>query len=163
MMERTLVLGLGNPLLSDDAVGLRVAAALELLLAADPIDGVTVRTSARAGFELLDLMAGTTHAIIVDCLEVPDAVPGRVRRLELRDVSGAARLVGAHDVNIGTLFELAAELGIAMPEWVEIFGVEGEDTRSFGECLTPAVEATVMTLSRDLHAHLRERASPAAR
>jgi hydrogenase maturation protease len=159
--SRTVVLGLGNSLLCDDAVGLRVAEALQELLQADPVDGVTVVTSTRAGFELIDLLAGSRDAIIIDCLDVPDAEPGRVRRLDLQHVAGVARLVGAHDLNVAAAFQLAAEMGISMPDPVEIYGVEAAETRQFSERLTPPVEAAVATLSRRLHALLKERARPA--
>jgi len=158
---RTVVLGLGNSLLCDDAAGLRVAEALQELLQADPVDGVTVVTSTRAGFELIDLLAGFRDAIIIDCLDVPDAEPGRVRRLDLQDVAGAARLVGAHDLGVAVAFQLAAEMGISMPDSVEIYGVEAAETRCFSERLTPPVEAAAANLARVLHARLKARARPA--
>jgi len=159
----TVVLGLGSPLLRDDAAGLRVAAALEDLLAADPVGGVMILTSMRGGFHLIDLLAGAERAIILDCLDVPDPEPGRIRRLTLEDVAGGSRLVGAHDLSVGGAFELAAAMGIPMPGEVEIFAIEGADTRTFSERLTPAVEAAVATLSRDLHAHLKEQERAAGR
>jgi len=158
-----VVLGLGNPLLSDDAVGLRVAAALDELLQNDPVPGVRVLSSTRGGFELIDLLAGATHAIIVDCLSGPSPVPGAVRRLSLQEVAGSARLVGAHDISVATAFDLAAELGISMPDTVEILGVEGGDTLTVGERLTPAVELAVPRLARDLHAYLKDAQGPGGR
>jgi len=152
----TVVLGLGNPVRFDDAVGLRVAEALERLLAEAPIPGVQVFNSTRAGFELIDLLAGADHAILVDCLEVPDAVPGRVRRLTLDDVAGAARLVGAHDITVGAAFELARASGIAMPATVEIIGVEAGDTMRIEEGLSPEVAAAVPRLAREIHERLKE-------
>jgi hydrogenase maturation protease len=157
--HETVVLGLGNPLLCDDAVGLRVAAALQELMQAEPVEGVRVVTSLRGGFELIDLLAGASEAIIIDCLDVPDAEPGRIRRLDRDQVAGAARLVGAHDLSVGTAFQLAAEMGISMPDPVDIYGVEAAETRCFSERLTPPVEAAVAGLSRHLHALLKERAS----
>jgi len=151
------VLGLGNPLLSDDAVGLRVAAALEQRLADDPAGDVLVVTSSRAGFELIDLLAGATHAIIIDSLEVPDPAPGRIRRLDLEQVAGSGRLVGGHDVSVAVAFELAAALGIPMPQSVEIYGIEAAETREFGERLTAEVEAAVGRLACDLHQQLKQR------
>jgi hydrogenase maturation protease len=154
----TVVLGLGNPILSDDAVGLRVAAALDELMREDPIPGVRVECSTRAGFELIDLLAGASHAIIVDCMEVPFPVAGRVRQLDLADVGGSARLVGAHDITVSVAFELAERLGIRMPATIEIIGVEGADTRTVREEMTPAVEAAARSLSLELHARLKHRA-----
>lgn len=150
------ILGLGNPVLTDDAVGLHVAAEVERLLRENPIAGVTVLTSTRAGFELIDLLAGFTHVLIIDCLELPQPIPGRIRRLELSSFCGSVRLVGVHDISIADAFELASTLGTAMPGTVEIYAVEGGDTQTLSEEMTPAIAATVPPLARALHARANE-------
>jgi hydrogenase maturation protease len=155
---RTVVLGLGNPVLCDDGVGLVVAAAVLRLLEETPVPGADVLASTRAGFELLDLLQWYRRAILVDCLTVPDPVPGRVHRLTLEDVSGSARLVNAHDLSLGNVFRLATRMGIPMPEEVDILAVEGGDTRTFTEGLTPAVAAAAGPIAAAIHADLLRRA-----
>jgi hydrogenase maturation protease len=159
--NRTVVLGLGNPVLCDDGVGLAVVSALRRLLEAAPIPGVDVLASTRAGFELIDLLQDYRRAILVDCLALPDPQPGRVRRLGLDDVSGSSRLVNAHEISVGVAFQLAERMGIPMPTEVEIFAVEAADTCTISEGLTPAVEAAVAPLCRDIYEDLKRRA-PAA-
>jgi len=151
----TIVLGLGNPVRYDDAVGLRVAEEVERLLADQPVPGVRVLTSTRAGFELIDLLAGADHAIIVDCLEVPGGVPGTVRQLTLEDVSGASRLVGQHDLTLADAFEFARASGVSMPRTAEIYGIQAADTLRIEEGLSPEVAATVPLLARAIHERLR--------
>ena len=146
------VLGLGNPVLCDDAVGLHVAAEVERLLREDSIPGVTVLTSTRAGFDMINLLTGFTHALIIDCLELPEPIPGRIRLLDLNSLSGSARLVGVHDISVADAFELAATLGIRMPGTIEIYAVEGGDTQTISEEMTPAVAAVVSPLARMVYA-----------
>ena len=153
----TIVLGLGNPVRYDDAVGLRVAEAVDRLLEDAPVPGVTVMTSTRAGFDLIDLLAGASRAIIVDCLVVPDPVPGRIRRLTLDDVAGSARLVGAHDIDLAGAFALARTLGVSMPPCVEICAVEAADTDRIEEAMSPDVAAAVPVLAREIHSNLAGR------
>jgi hydrogenase maturation protease len=153
---RIVVLGLGNPVLTDDAVGLRVAEELERLLAQDPLAGVEVLASTRAGFELLDLLPGYDHAIIIDCLEVPQPQPGRVRYLSLDSFAGSARLNMAHEINLPTAFALAEKLGLKMPRVVEILAVEAADTRTLAEEMTEAVAGAVQPLAQELHGRLKE-------
>jgi hydrogenase maturation protease len=148
------VLGLGNPLLSDDAAGLAVAAELTRLLAERPIAGVEVATSLRGGFELIDLLAGYKRAVIVDAFITDDPCPGRVHRLEPGQVAGSARLVGSHEVGLATALELAEALGIVMPEIVTVYGVEAADVTTFAESPTPAVAEAVVRLARELHESL---------
>jgi hydrogenase maturation protease len=116
----TVVVGLGNPLRCDDAVGLRTAEAVARLLDAEPVAGARVVTSTRAGFELMDLLAGASRAIIVDCLELPDPEPGRVHLLSIDEVSGSTRLIGAHDVSVGEALAVARASGVPMPDAVDI-------------------------------------------
>ena len=151
---RIVVLGLGNPLLSDDAAGLAVAAELTRLLAERPIAGVEVATSTRGGFELIDLLTGFERAVIVDALVTTDPCPGRVHRLEPGQVSGSARLVGSHDIGLAGALELARALGIAMPAIVTVLGVEAADVTTFAETPTPEVAEAVVRLARELHESL---------
>jgi hydrogenase maturation protease len=155
---RTVVLGLGNPVLCDDRVGLAVVAELHKLLVRDPLPGVDVLASTRGGFELIDLLRGYARVILVDCLVLPDPVPGRVRRLSLTDVSGSTRLVNAHEVSVGVAFQLAERLGIHMPTEVEILAIEAADTCTIAEGMTPAVQAAVGPLCREIHQDLKHRA-----
>ncbi len=150
----TIVLGLGNPVRYDDAVGLRVAEAVERLLDAEPLPGVSVAMSTRAGLELIDLLAGASRAVIVDCLVRPDPVPGRVTRLTLDEVAGSARLVGAHDVTISTAFRFARAAGVPMPETVDIYAIEAADVDRIEEGLSPAVAAAVPALALEIYHRL---------
>jgi len=156
--DRTVVLGLGNPVLCDDGVGLAVVSALRRLLKVAPIPGVDVLASTRAGFELIDLLRDYRRAILVDCLALPNPQPGRVRRLGLDDVAGSSRLVNAHEVSVGVAFQLAERMGIRMPTEVEILAIEAADTCTIFEGLTPAVGAAVDPLSREIYADLKRRA-----
>jgi hydrogenase maturation protease len=149
------VLGLGNPVVSDDAVGLHVVEKLKSLLEADPVPGVDVHLSTRAGFELIDILQGYERAVIVDAIESTDPTPGRVRQLDLKHFAGSVRLNSAHDINIATAFELAAKLGIPMPSEVEILAVEVGDARTLSEELTAPVAAMVEGLAREIHARLK--------
>jgi hydrogenase maturation protease len=151
---RTVVLGLGNPLLSDDSAGLAVAGELARLLAERPVAGVEVATSSRGGLELLDLLAGFDRAVIVDALITTEPCPGRVHRLEPGQIAGSARLVGSHDLGLAKALELGATLGIAMPASVTVLGVEAADVTTFAETPTPAVAAAVARLASELHESL---------
>jgi len=147
---RTIVLGLGNPVLSDDKVGLAVAEEVQRLLEASHMEGVDVMTASRAGFHLIDLLSGYERAILVDCYAPGDPVPGRIRRLAVSDVAGVARLVSVHDISAAEAFQAAALLGLPMPADVEIYTVDGADTSSVSESMTPAVEAAVKPLACDI-------------
>lgn len=146
-MATTIVLGLGNPVRGDDAAGLRVAQAVADRLAREPLPGVRVETSERAGFELIDLLTGAERAVIVDCLEIPGAVAGRWRELTPGQLAGSARLVGSHDVGLRDVLELAETLGIPMPTEVTVIGIEAWDVAEIREGLSKEVEQAVARIA----------------
>ncbi len=154
----TVVVGLGNSVRGDDRVGLAVAEALRKLLENEPIAGVEVRLSERGGFEILDLLAGASRAIIVDCLEVAEPQPGRVRRLTVERTAGSARLTGAHDVSLESALELGRLLGTPIPSDIEVYGIEAKETGELSERLTPEVEAAVQPFAAWLHGRLDRKA-----
>jgi hydrogenase maturation protease len=138
---RTLVLGMGNPILSDDGVGLLVA---ERLAASALPDCVEVQQSEQAGLRLLELVRGFTRVIIIDALQSPEGsgrTPGEIVRYEAADFRGGHRYGSAHSIGLHTALELGETLGYDMPEEVVVFGIEAVDVETFGEELSPPVAA----------------------
>jgi hydrogenase maturation protease len=137
----TLVLGMGNPILSDDGVGLLVAGRLaERRLPA----GVEVAVSEVAGLRLLELVRGFTRVIIIDALKSPAEAgrePGEVVRYDVQDYKGGHRYGSAHSIGLHTALEVGRQVGYEMPGEVIVFAIEAEDVETFGEELTPAVSA----------------------
>lgn len=137
---RTLVLGLGNPILSDDGVGFRVAQALEGRF--DP-ERVTVMQSSLAGLNLLGLLLGYDRVIIIDSIQTNRAKVGEVYRLHTGDFPTTQHAASPHDVSLTTALELGKRLSLAMPQEIAIFAIEVEDVTTFGEACTPAVEKAI--------------------
>ena len=78
-----LVLGLGNILLSDEGVGVRVVEALQARYRIP--DGVDVIDGGTSGMDMLDLMANRDHLIVVDAVNTGEP-PTTVIRLAGEDV-----------------------------------------------------------------------------
>ena len=137
MTNPVLVLGLGNLLLGDDAVGLF---SLEVLKAepADPsvefVDGGT------QGIALVGLLADRRSVLILDAIGL-GAEPGTVHVLRGRDLAKlrARRATNAHEGNGLSLIEMARLLGY-YPQELAVVGVEPAHVKT-GIGLSPAVEA----------------------
>jgi hydrogenase maturation protease len=138
---KTLVLGLGNPLLRDDAVGLHVARRLHSLLAESP--EVEVDEDYRGGLRLMERLIGFDKAIIVDAI-CSGGLPGTLHRLAPDGVP-TQHSASAHDANLRTALDLGRRAGAQLPEDNEItlIGIEASDVLSFEESLTPSVEAAI--------------------
>ena len=140
-MSSTLVLGMGNPILSDDGVGLLVA---DRLRESSLPDSVEVVQSEVGGLRLLELVRGFTRVIIIDALRSPadsGRHPGEVYRYEAKDFKGGHRYGSAHSIGLDTALEIGHKLGYDMPAEVTVFAIEAEDVETFGEELSPPVAA----------------------
>ena len=138
---KILVLGLGNPLVTDDSVGLRVAALLGPLLA--DRSGVEVSEDYWGGLRLMERMVGFDRAIVIDAI-CTGAPPGTIHRLTPGSIP-TQRSASSHDVNLPTALALGRTAGLPLPrdEDILLVGIEAEDILSFGERCTRAVEEAI--------------------
>jgi hydrogenase maturation protease len=136
---KTLILGLGNPILSDDSIGIRVARVLGDRLKQSEI--TVVETSA-AGLDFLDLLSGYDKAIIIDAIQTREGKVGQVYRLESTALNATRNTVASHDIDLTTALELGNRLGLALPQQIVIFAIEVENVSSFSEeCTTEVMMA----------------------
>jgi hydrogenase maturation protease len=143
---KTLVVGLGNPILTDDGVGVKVAYAVKDALASQGRNDVTVTEASVGGLRLMEMMVGYDRVFLVDALQHPDAKPGIIRRMTLEDlcaISPTQHSACAHDTNLVTALEMGRQLGLRLPKEVSIYAVGVEDVLCFGEQPTPAVAAAI--------------------
>ncbi len=138
---RTRIIGLGNPILTDDAVGILAAREITRRLATQITPGeVEVVESEVAGFALMELMTGWDRVFFVDSLQYDGVEPGTVLRLQPDDFRISLRLRSVHEIDLTTALGLGKHLGLEMPGEVVIYGVQAQDAASFGERLTSAAE-----------------------
>ena len=137
---KTLILGLGNPILSDDGAGLRVAGELKAKL--DQREVAIMETS-MAGLSLLDLLAGYDRAIIIDAIQTTRGVPGRIYRLDPETLDFTRHVGSPHELNFATALELGNRLGLALPREIVIFAIEVADASTFSEECTPEVRRAI--------------------
>jgi hydrogenase maturation protease len=154
----TLVLGMGNPILSDDGLGLVVARRLrELPMPQD----VEVAESEVGGLRLLELVRDFTKVVIIDALRSGDT-PGAIKRLDADQFRGGHRYGSAHSIHLGTVLELGRELGLPMPGEVIVYTVEALDVETFGEQLSAPVAAAAERLVGLIGEELRTGACPSS-
>jgi hydrogenase maturation protease len=140
MKKDVVVLGLGNPLMSDEGVGVflieKLAAAAEVYPHAEFIDAGT------GGMNVLHLIADAKKAILIDCAFM-GMTPGAIKKFSADDVKSVKQLAHAslHEADIVAVIDLARRLG-QCPEEIVIFGIEPE-TVDAGRGLSTAVSGNV--------------------
>jgi hydrogenase maturation protease len=135
---KTLILGLGNPLLRDDSIGLRVVQELRQMLPADP--SIELEEDFWGGLRLMEHMIGYDRVIIIDAIQ-SGAEPGTIHLLTPGDIPTQLS-ASAHDVNLPTALEFGRQAGAQLPseDQIQLIAVEAGDVLTFDENLTPQVK-----------------------
>ncbi len=143
----TLVLGLGNILLGDEGVGVRVIERLREQYTFG--EGVLVMDGGTLGLDLLPYLEGAARLLVVDAVQARKP-PGTLVRLEGDEVSAFldASKVSAHQEGLEDLLAVAALKGY-LPGEVVLWGVQIESLSVSLE-LSSAVSAQVDALVRNV-------------
>lgn len=135
------MLGLGNPLLGDDSVGLRVVRCLRPRLAGWP--GVEVDEDYCGGLRLMERLVGFDRVVLVDAM-CSGAAPGTIQVLSV-DALPSRHSASAHDVDLPTALALGRQAGAGLPgtENIRVVAVEAADVLTFSDQCTPPVQAGI--------------------
>lgn len=145
-----LVLGLGNLVMTDDALGSLVVRSLAQRFAfpeeVELLDGGTL------GLDLLPRLEKITKLLVVDALEM-GAEPGTLFRLEGEAVPRAfANKLSVHQMGLQDLLAVAELQGHLPPELI-VWGAQSasiEMGTELSEALTPALEKVVAAVVEEL-------------
>ncbi len=139
---KTLVLGLGNPILTDDGIGVYVTREVAAHWTGS---GVDFQEACVGGLRLLEVIAGYERLILVDAIQTPGGAPGQIHRLAADDPRASRHAGSTHDLSFQGALAWGRRMGMALPpdDAITIIAVEVEDVLSFGEQLTPAVKAAI--------------------
>lgn len=138
-----LVLGVGNPILSDDGVGIHIVRELQKNFA--NISAIEFDELSTGGLSLAERFVGYKYVMILDALALENGNPGDIHRLTIEDFKSTIHMYCAHDCNLATAYELLKqELGPEkLPVEVIIIGIEVEKIDEFCESLSEKVQQAV--------------------
>ena len=142
---KTLILGLGNLILGDDGVGIRIA---QKIKQTNP--DLEVIETCEAGITLLDYIAGYDKLIIIDSIKTEQGKPGELYKLELKDLKPAMDLSLSHGIDIATAFEVGEGLGYKMPQSISIYAVEVKENSTFAEECTQEIAERIPLLAKQI-------------
>jgi hydrogenase maturation protease len=142
-MPGILVLGLGNELLADDAVGVEAVRRLKKDLSGQ----VTLVDSPVSGMALLDLLAGYDRAIIIDAVQTGRHPVGTVMELASEDI-GTVIAPSPHYSGLPEVIAVAERLELDFPSPIKVFAVEVRDTVTLGGEMNPVVKSAVEVVAR---------------
>lgn len=140
-----IIVGLGNPIMSDDGIGLKVSQALHERLPQYDLD-----LTCSNGFDIVDRIGGYRTAVIIDSMVTGAHPPGTVLRLDLDAAPVTVRSSDAHGVGFSEAIRVAAAIGATMPAVVLVYGIEVTDPFRVGDRIAPDVLARVAAIAGEV-------------
>jgi hydrogenase maturation protease len=151
VMKKTLVLGLGNILLRDEGVGVRVIERLQALYDFPP--EVQVLDGGTMALDLLPYVEDAARLLVIDALEM-GAAPGTIARLEGNEVPAFLSIkISPHQMGLADILA-AARLRDLHPQELVLWGVQ-PGTLGAGLELSAPVAAQVDVLVEKALAELQ--------
>ncbi|MGA2489452.1 MAG: hydrogenase maturation protease [Anaerolineales bacterium] len=149
---KTLIIGLGNPILGDDGVGWIVADQVQAILSthqsaiANP-QSVEVDCASLGGLSLMERMTEAERVILIDSIFTGMKKIGTVSQFSLNDMPNlsAGHSASAHDTSLRNALNVGRSMQIDLPEDenVIIVAIEAEAVYDFSQELSPAVAGAV--------------------
>ncbi|HET6498581.1 MAG TPA: HyaD/HybD family hydrogenase maturation endopeptidase [Coriobacteriia bacterium] len=139
MSGRILILGIGNPLMGDEGVGVRVAEAL--MRDYTPSDDVEILDAGTMGLGMMGLFRERDLVIVVDAVDHTGHEPGTVVIMTPEELAPTQVLHSLHDLRLVNVLEAASLTGI-QPDVICV-GVQVTRIEPWVTSLTPAVDASL--------------------
>lgn len=140
---KTLVVGLGNPILSDDGVGIHIAQEIKRLCP----NVETIEASA-AGFRLLDEIIGYDKVIIIDAMRKEKGIPGKLHRLSPENFVSTLHYTSPHDISFFEALQIMQKKKVKLPSTIIIYGIEVSETSIFSENCTEEVQKQIPQITQ---------------
>jgi len=139
---RTLVLGIGNPILGDDGVGFHIAQELARKIKDENID---VKDTSIDGLNLLELIVGYDNVIIIDAIMTQDGEVGEIYRLRPENFAKTVHsTTSPHNANLATAIEIGKKFLVGqMPTKIVVFAVSIQEVTKVTEEMTGKVREAI--------------------
>ena len=148
MRNKCILIGLGNPIMGDDQLGLIVAERVHKHL-----PGFDLELSCYNPLDVVDRISGYDKAVLIDSMVTGSFDPGTVKRVELDD-NCTLHCSTSHGLDLARALRMARACGACLPSEIQIYGIEVKNPFTVGEglCaeLTGMLDAIVDTIVRDM-------------
>jgi len=146
LSEKTLVIGLGNPILGDDGAGWVAAREVESRLMKSERN-IEVDCLALGGLSLMERMIGYKYVILIDSLNTGQHPQGSVIVFTLEDLVDLTygHTSAAHDASLKTALDMGRKLEASLPadKDVHVVAIEAKHVYDFKEELSPIIAAAM--------------------
>lgn len=134
--NNTLILGIGNDILTDDGIGPKL---VHKLKKTRKYPQVAFQTATVGGLEILELIRDYKRVIFIDAIKTKDGVPGTIYQLTPSHYKETLHLSNFHDVSFLAALDLAKQMEISIPDQIDIIAVEIVEDLIFSNKFSPPI------------------------
>jgi len=145
--RRAVIIGLGNSILTDDAVGPAVARLVHQRLGDGNVD---LREAAVGGIELVELLEGYDKAVIIDAIKTDGGQVGDCYLLDLDGSKPSHHTGMTHELGLLEGLEFGRRIGLKMPGYLRVYAVEVADPFTFSTEMSAEVQAAVPSVAEHI-------------
>jgi hydrogenase maturation protease len=153
---KTIIVGLGNPILGDDGVGWKVVQEISQNLPRNV--SVGIECLSMGGLGLMEHLIGYDRAILVDAfiVDAEDVGSILIRTLSELPNYSAFHITSTHDTSLQNALQLGREMGAKLPREVIVIGIAIQRISEFSEEISPLVAETVLPAAHIALNYLKE-------
>ena len=140
--QRTIIMGLGNPILGDDGIGWSIAESLREEIH-DP--HITISCLARGGLYLMERLVGYDRAILIDATIAREGEPGEISVVPLEEltVHPVRYTLSVHDTSLPMAVEMGRQVGLDLPRSITAILISTQDIDTFTTVISSPLLAAV--------------------
>lgn len=145
-----LIMGVGNEILSDDAIGPKLCDEIK------NDTGITINKSIDfekvcvGGMEMLDYIKDYDHVILIDAIKTRNGKPGDVYHYVPDDFKETLHLSSVHDISFLTALDMGNKIGYKIPEKVDIIAVEIVEDLEFSNDFSPEISKNYSNILKNV-------------
>jgi len=166
-MNKTLILGLGSEILTDDGIGLRLVNDLSLAfqvhtdkfeknLKGRKAKQIDFKTCLTGSLDLLEIIKDYDTLIILDATKTKNGIPGNIYKYSFKNYEDTIHLQNIHDISFQDTLKLGKSIGLHIPKKVEILAIEIFDNLTFSSSLSAVLTKKYPKILKDIKNHFKD-------
>ena len=132
-----LILGIGNEILTDDGIGVKIVKLLEKNFNNVSINYETIWVG---GLDLIEVFDGYKIIIIIDAIKTGEKEPGFIWDLTPENFRDTLHLSNIHDLTFIEAINAGRKLGYKIPETIHILAIEILEDMVFSNEFSPQIQ-----------------------
>jgi hydrogenase maturation protease len=151
--QSLLILGIGNRILSDDGIGIRLIEDLQDEFK-HPL--VHFKTACAGGLEIVEMMQNYNDVLIFDAIKTHGGEPGKIYHFTVEDFKETLHISSFHDISFLIALQFMKRSGLSVPENIRILAVEILEDSYFSEEFSGEIQEQYETIRNKVRAFVRE-------